>query len=270
MDQSAIKADIQRLVGYPAPHWQALCASMATNASSEALKRARRMLMIRQGLYLPVGAAAEDIYRVRDMWTYAVLVAALGEADIPAAGLEWLQSNAECWRSLRLARAQPSAGVIAEIMKRADSMGRCAPIRPEASGGGPEPAPVAPAPAQPSRGQEMPEAAKPGMVFIEWLREGIASGEIQVNVPGARVHVVNGGVLIVSPGAFKDFDATRWQQTQNDVLSLRMHKAGETSNFRSYSVAGRDGAFVRGVLLKDASVLFDSEQDSNPSLEEAG
>lgn len=264
--------DLRRLVGFPEPHWRALCADMVSAARPEALHRARRMLVLRQGLYLPVGAAAEDIYRVRDLWTYAVLVAALGKSDVPKAGVEWLQTNQECWRALRLSRANPPAGVIAEIMQRAETKMGKAPARSEAQeviqepdGDVPASVPAATAMVDAST---MPES-RPGMVFIEWLREGIASGSVLVNVPGARVHVVHDGVLIVSPGAFKDFDADRWQQTQNEVLALRLHKAGESSNFRSYKVAGTAGAFVRGVLLRDQSVLFNSEQDCNPSLEEA-
>jgi hypothetical protein len=113
------------------------------------------------------------------------------------------------------------------------------------------------------------ESARPGEMFIEWLREGIKSGGIAVNVPGARVHVVEDGVLIVSPHAFKEFDAVHWQAVLSDLLAMEIHVARNGNPMRCWNVRDRDGAFVRGVLIADVSLLFDSLPDVNTALEEA-
>ncbi|MDQ6966511.1 MAG: DNA-binding domain-containing protein, partial [Mariprofundaceae bacterium] len=83
------------------------------------------------------------------------------------------------------------------------------------------------------------------------------------------VHVVGEGVLIVSPGAFKDFDAGHWQAVQGDLLAMGVHLPRGGKHMRSWNVRGRDGVFVRGILLSDASLLFESTPDVNPALVEA-
>ncbi len=80
--------------------------------------------------------------------------------------------------------------------------------------------------------------------------------------------MVGEGVLVVSPGAFKDFDAGHWQVVQSDLLAMGIHLARDGSPMRCWNVRGRDGAFVRGVLLPDASLLFGPPPDVNPALVE--
>ncbi len=141
---------------------------MMKSARKNALEHARRVLTFRQGVYLPSGASAEDIYRLRDVWTYAVLVSALRSADmdsrcVPSLGMAWLETDAECIKSMNLALTEPPIGVIAELIARAcGKENRLPSVRDENS---------------PSR---------PGEMFIEWLRQGIKSGAITVNAPGAR------------------------------------------------------------------------------------
>jgi len=224
---------------------------MMKTAPESALEHVRRVLTLRQGVYLPPGASAEDIYRLRDMWTYAVLVTALRSADmdsrcIPSLGMAWLETDAECIKSMKLALTEPPVGVIAELIARAcGKENRLPSVRDENN---------------PSR---------PGEMFIEWLRQGIRSGTMIVNSPGARVHVVEDGVLIVSPGAFKDFDAGHWQVVQSDLLAMGIHLARDGSPMRCWNVRGRDGVFIRGVLFPGTAMLFDSPPDVNPALEEA-
>lgn len=251
MAGKSVVTGIRRLVGFPERHWQALCAPMMETAPEHALELTRRVLRLRQGVYLPPGASAEDIYRLRDVWTYAVLVTALRGAGMDAAcvphvGMAWIEADADCTRSMKLALAEPPTGVIAELIARACGGEMCTPAAWE--------------------GQE---SARPGKMFIEWLREGIKSREIAVNVPAARVHVVEEGVLIVSPGAFKDFDAVHWQAVLSDLLAMEIHVARNGNAVRRWNVRDRDGAFVRGVLIPDACLLFDSPPDVNTALEEA-
>lgn len=242
---------IRMLTGFPDKHWKALCEPMMKTAPESALEHARRVLTIRQGVYLPTGASAEDIYRLRDVWTYAVLVSALRSADmdsrcIPLSGMEWLETDAECVKSMKLALTEPPVGVIAELIARAcGKENRLPSVRDENN---------------PSR---------PGKMFIEWLRQGIRSGTMIVNAPGAKVHVVEEGVLIVSPGAFKDFDAGEWRAVQGDLLAMGVHTPRGDNHVRCWNVRGRDGVFVRGILLSDVSLLFESPPEVNPALMEA-
>lgn len=41
--------------------------------------------------------------------------------------------------------------------------------------------------------------------FIDWVRRGISGGALRVNVAGALVHFVDEGMLLVSPGIFREF-----------------------------------------------------------------
>jgi len=251
MAEESIVIGIRRLTGFPDKHWKALCEPMMKVSHEDALEHARRVLTLRQGVYLPTGASAEDIYRLRDRWTYAVLVSALRSAGmdsrcVPSLGMAWLEADVECIKSMKLALAEPPVGVIAELISRATG-GEM--LRPSV--------------------QETAEPSRPGKMFIEWLRAGAKSGAITVNAPGARVHVVEEGVLIVSPGAFKDFDASHWQAGQNDLLDMSIHIPHGGNHLRCWNVRGRDGAFVRGIMVADASLLFDSQPPVNPGLEEA-
>ncbi len=238
------------LTGFPERHWKALCEPMMKTAPESALEHALRVLTIRQGVYLPTGASAEDIYRLRDVWTYAVLVSALRSAGmdagcVPPMGMAWLEADTECIQSMKLALTEPPVGVIAELIARAcGNENRLPSVRDENS------------------------PSSPGEMFIEWLHQGIRSGAMIVNAPGARVHVVEEGVLIVSPGAFKDFDASHWQAVQNDLLDMSIHIPHGGNHLRCWNVRGRDGVFVRGILLSDVSLLFESPPEVNPALVE--
>lgn len=60
--------------------------------------------------------------------------------------------------------------------------------------------------------------------FFSWLRTGIQKGEIKTNRPKARVHVVNEGVALITPGIFQDYvlsqklDKSEWPSIQKKVL----------------------------------------------------
>ncbi len=113
-------ADIRRLVGFPERHWCVLCKPMMQAVDDDTTEIVRRVLTLRQGIYLPVGAVAEDIYRLRDVWTYAVMVTAMMSRGmsmdvVPVVGQEWLKANVECMRHIRMALANPPSGVICYV-----------------------------------------------------------------------------------------------------------------------------------------------------------
>lgn len=58
-----------------------------------------------------------------------------------------------------------------------------------------------------------------GDIFIEWLKDGIASGEVQVNTPDAGVHVVADGVFLEKQKIFHQFaEATKLPVNMNVVF----------------------------------------------------
>ena len=101
-----------------------------------------------------------------------------------------------------------------------------------------------------------------GEQFLAWLRDGVASRRIQVNTVNARVHVVPEGVLLVSPGIFRDFAGQHpeheWSNVQKRFQKLKLHRKTETgTNIHAYRVTGeRKRSSINGLLLPDAAVVF--------------
>lgn len=53
--------------------------------------------------------------------------------------------------------------------------------------------------------------------FMDWLKGGVCAGNIRVNESGALVHGVPEGMLLVSPGIFREFA----RQCRDEIASLR-------------------------------------------------
>lgn len=106
------------------------------------------------------------------------------------------------------------------------------------------------------------DSSDAGQQFLAWLKDGVATRRIQVNTVSARVHVVPEGVLLVSPGIFKDF-ATRhpdleWSNVQKRFQKLRLHRRTNAgTNIHRYSVVGtRKRSSINGLLIQEPSVVF--------------
>ncbi|WP_050798789.1 MobH family relaxase [endosymbiont of Riftia pachyptila] len=127
---------------------------------------------------------------------------------------------------------------------------------------GPEPSPsdaddasettVEESPSEP-RKTEAPEEDDPGHRFLHWLKEGLASGALLINAVNARVHVVPEGLLLVSPGIFKDFDRENWTPVQKRFQKLKLHKrTPQATNIWSYQVKGdRKQSRINGLLITE-------------------
>lgn len=123
--------------------------------------------------------------------------------------------------------------------------------------------------------------------FIGWLKRGISDGTIRVNEPGALVHGVNEGVLLVSPRIFREFskqlgphqhdgrvrspsdgeDAAKWVQRQ--VLRAGWHlQADRGINILAYQVMRGDRAVSRlsGVVIRNPAQFIDLVPPVNPVL----
>jgi integrating conjugative element relaxase (TIGR03760 family) len=62
-----------------------------------------------------------------------------------------------------------------------------------------------------------------GRRFVAWLKENIVSGRVEINTARARIHVLQDGLALISPGIFRDFDAARWDKAQKRFQKLKLH-----------------------------------------------
>ncbi|RMF20764.1 MAG: hypothetical protein D6760_10815 [Deltaproteobacteria bacterium] len=178
--------EIHRLVGFPDPHWDMLCAPLLDKLDGEGLELVRRALVVRQGRYLPPSADAEEIYAKRDVWTYAVFVAALrrlGVNAIPPMGREWIERDPECARALDAAGY--NVGIIDEMLRKAG----------------------------------LPPAE---FRFLDWLVKMVEERLLPVGVRGAPIHIVPDGVLIVRPKAFRAL-GDDWENVERRFLDEEGH-----------------------------------------------
>ncbi len=113
-------------------------------------------------------------------------------------------------------------------------------------------APVEASPSEP-RKTETSEEDDPGHRFLHWLKEGLASGSLLINAVNARVHVVPEGLLLVSPGIFKDFDRENWTRVQKRFQKLKLHRrTPQATNIWSYQVKGdRKQSRINGLLITE-------------------
>ncbi|MGQ0595286.1 MAG: conjugal transfer nickase/helicase domain-containing protein [Gammaproteobacteria bacterium] len=129
------------------------------------------------------------------------------------------------------------------------------------------PEPVAAVGAPQSRGgtgTEVPaftNAVDLGQAFLAWLKQGLVSSELPVNTVNARVHRVQEGVLLVSPGIFRDYGTAAqapWASIQKRFQKLKLHrKTPEGFNIWTYKVAGeRRTRELKGILLEDPERAF--------------
>ncbi|MGH8545977.1 MAG: conjugal transfer nickase/helicase domain-containing protein [Gammaproteobacteria bacterium] len=107
---------------------------------------------------------------------------------------------------------------------------------------------------------EAPAFTKPvdlGQAFIAWLKQGLLNGELPINTVNSRVHRVREGVLLVSPGIFRDYGIAvqaPWDNIQKRFQKLRLHrKTPEGFNIWTYTVVGeRRTRELKGILVNDA------------------
>lgn len=110
--------------------------------------------------------------------------------------------------------------------------------------------------------------------FLAWLRAGIRNKSIKVNDAKARIHVVEEGVLLATPGIFKAYaeakgDDTDWLKIQKRFLKQGLHeKESGGMNVHKYSLKNNNKAStINGILLKDASVVFGLGDIPNPNID---
>ncbi len=94
-----------------------------------------------------------------------------------------------------------------------------------------------------------------GQRFLHWLKDGLAAGHLPVNTVNARIHAVDEGVLLVSPGIFKDFNPSEWHSVQKRFQKLKLHrKTPDDTNVWTYAVNGkRKQSLIKGFVIPNPS-----------------
>lgn len=106
---------------------------------------------------------------------------------------------------------------------------------------------------------------------IRWIVAGIGCGRLKLNTADARIHVTAEGLLLVSPGIFRDFAGPDgWLGAQKRLLKLKAHrKNADGTNIWTYRVIGerRSTALLKGILIENPeSHLGLRLPESNPHL----
>lgn len=119
-----------------------------------------------------------------------------------------------------------------------------------------------------------------GVVFIDWLREGIRSHLLLVNDRKAKVHIVDGTLFLVTPGIFQRYAAEHpvlaatdpktdpWRTLQRQFEKMGVHlKNPNGQNIWTCSVQGpRKVSSLNGYLLRGDHPLCRDLQNDNPFL----
>lgn len=115
------------------------------------------------------------------------------------------------------------------------------------------------------------ERGLPDNDLLRWVCEGASTGRLKVNTVDARLHVTREGVLLVSPGIFRDFAGVEgWAAAQKKFQKLKLHlKTPEGTNIWTYRVSGdrKSSAQLKGLLVPhEASLAGLKLPDPNPHL----
>lgn len=116
---------------------------------------------------------------------------------------------------------------------------------------------AAPTTSKPPKRVPRGEAPSANGDFFDWIREGIAAGRLNINTPQARLHVTQQGLLLVSPGIFRDFAGIDgWAKVQKAVQQRELHqRRPDDTNIWTYRVVGKrkSNARLKGLLIPDAA-----------------
>ncbi|OPG72009.1 relaxase [Pseudomonas ogarae] len=121
----------------------------------------------------------------------------------------------------------------------------------------------------------------PGQAFLNWVKEGILTHKLVINDSKAKIHTVGGCVFLVTPGLFQryvqespgiakwvDQEIEEWRWVQKQFEKLKVHrKRCDGLNIWVCQVEGaRKKAKLKGYILENAELLFDTPPADNPFL----
>lgn len=92
-----------------------------------------------------------------------------------------------------------------------------------------------------------------GEAFLPWLVAGLKGGSLALNTAKARAHVVDEGLLLVSPAIFREFADEDWRDAQKQFLKRKLTaKTARGENIVHYAVDSDAGQkTVKGVLIRN-------------------
>jgi len=236
---------IRKLIGYPDKHWQALCLPLIQGISRDDLQYIRKIMTVRQSFYLPPGAAAEDIYRDRDLWTYATLVVAIQKlgypCEIPNMAQAWINHNALCTQTIQFAMASTPTGVLHEIVTHV--LGETAHTDKSSER-------VSQQATEKVQTEQNEDHAHLGSMFIAWMIQQLNQGHIHMSQRGSIIHAIEDGFIIVSPKAFKQFNQDNYHAVLEDFLTQDVF----VSTNDEYKWDAGNGIFIKGYLMRYDSI----------------
>ena len=143
--------------------------------------------------------------------------------------------------------AMPGGSREAAVRVSKDAAAMVEPDRPEGSDPSPE--------ATETEAADEPDA------FIRWVRDGVMSGRLPVNVRKAPLHVVPEGLLLVSPRIFKQYSggAEGWKRVQRKLIQRGLtSKAVGGKNVFDYAVTGENRtSTITGMLIECPEAVFE-------------
>ncbi|MES9928260.1 MAG: MobH family relaxase [Candidatus Thiodiazotropha sp. 6PDIVS] len=106
-----------------------------------------------------------------------------------------------------------------------------------------------------------------GQAFRAWLHDGLLKDKFETNSVNARIHSVAEGLLLVSPGIFKDYDKANWQHVQKRFQKLKLHrKTAQGTNIYTYQVTGkRNKSRIKGFLIEEPGNTFPGVKLPSPN-----
>lgn len=294
-------------------------ADAAVASLLQALHAGIWALDARRERILPPQVAPEDLGAVAHGWTYAVLVAALllglsrdSQADealawtmyqsfVPGPVQHWLQSHDALVPRLQevLMGKASNDNPIAAVLRDAGVLPRQV-VRhgvsasSGASGSNTEkktdPA-IPPTGLQVQEEPALPAVASlpaverwpPGLAgeFLQWLRDGIASGTLPVNARDGLVHRVAEGLLLVSPAVFRAYLAQQpltesgagedgegaFRRVQKALLKLGWHLVGEGGVTMHAYARGHSRRMLQGIVLTRPQCFLDASPVPDAALQ---
>lgn len=118
-----------------------------------------------------------------------------------------------------------------------------------------------------------------GKIFVDWVKRAISEKSILINKIKARIHIVDEGVLLVSPGIFFDFienmnltepnsnkmDAVKRVQNRLSKLKLNILTPGQRMNIHTYKIKGDNKESSIKGLLFPLSVFYPDGENPKPN-----
>jgi len=121
----------------------------------------------------------------------------------------------------------------------------------------------------------------PGQTFLDWVKEGIQSHNLIINDSKAKVHTVDGTLLLVTPGIFQRYaqefpgiasganaGSEEWRWIQKRFEQLNLHRKRKSGfNIWCCQVKGpRRKTTLKGYLLTKPELLISPLPANNPFL----